>query len=1085
MKGDFSRWTFKPRKHGVGLLHQQGRVWLDADWNEDTAARLELLREETVDIVGGCGVPEPGTAFRVEPNPDPNSAPDDFVIVGGPGPAGHAYVGGLLCKLERSVTYLTQPDFPDPPRVRLPAPTSPVSPPGGPQRQSAVVYLEAWRRLVTYLEDDELREIALGGPDTTARLQTVAQVRVLPVDGRGLSCESAEKLLPRPGGGTLTTLPPVDARPPDPCRIPDPGTYTGRENHLYRVEIHDGGDVRGAAGATFDVPPAASVAAGATELALAGALAPAQLAALLKSRVIAVEDDEGRLEILPVHAATATSLTLSRAVKRGFRPDRPLVVRGGSARFKWSRDNAAFAVRALEIRDNRQTLALDSLGRDQITALRAGDLVEICDDASELGPARGHLTRLTSDPDPDLLTVALADPLPAEFRADRHLVVRRWDGWGWCAATFDEAATPDMNLGDGVRIQFGGADLRAGDFWVFAARSADGSVEGLADAPPLGVERHRCVLAVVEWAVEQLFARPQVLVALRAGDLNAAQIAQVGQILGDASLVSGEAVEQALRQIDLSQNRVDAIMRRLGPGAPRTTFRVLSDCRNRFPPLTGLTHLHYVSGDGQTADPGAALPRPLQAGVVNGTRPVAGAQVRFRITAGGGALSAGGAAGASVVVATGADGVAECAWQLDQGTPSQQVEATLVGEATVPLRYNAGFSPRGGQNQPRAEPCELTVGEGGDFATLDEAVRVLRERQALAWCLCLLPGTHTLADDLELRGTQAVTIGSCGQGAILNLQRSAIVAGELRSVTLRGFAVGAEGSRGLVFQGCQQVLLEGLAFGVGDSPDASAITCEGCQRVHLRDLGGEFARLRSIVELNGNQFIYVERCIMAGLGGLLVGIRTSGDYRLLQLSHNSISVRADQGDFEAATLVIGAARGGQQQTTLDGNTLRGAVSLYGEPARSPLKEGELAVVSRRLTQGQVRLEPFDGAVQARGNRFTRLTVGDQATARLREGDGGALAVYSSLLFADNVVDDGDSVLLAARHALTANHLTERELSRSLGRFLGAVIGVGATFAGNHGENPDLGLACLASRTPPGGDPRPVEGVMNQILIRRL
>ena len=44
---------------------------------------------------------------------------------------------------------------------------------------------------------------------------------------------------------------------------------------------------------------------------------------------------------------------------------------------------------------DRTTLTLTSLGRDQATALRAGDLGEISDDASELGPNRGHLTALT------------------------------------------------------------------------------------------------------------------------------------------------------------------------------------------------------------------------------------------------------------------------------------------------------------------------------------------------------------------------------------------------------------------------------------------------------------------------------------------------------------------------------------------------------------------------------------------------------------------------------------------------------------------------------------------------------------------
>ena len=34
MKGDFSRLTFDPTKHFSGVRMQQGRVQLDADWNE-------------------------------------------------------------------------------------------------------------------------------------------------------------------------------------------------------------------------------------------------------------------------------------------------------------------------------------------------------------------------------------------------------------------------------------------------------------------------------------------------------------------------------------------------------------------------------------------------------------------------------------------------------------------------------------------------------------------------------------------------------------------------------------------------------------------------------------------------------------------------------------------------------------------------------------------------------------------------------------------------------------------------------------------------------------------------------------------
>ena len=48
MKGDFSKWQFDEYDNFAGVLHQQGRVLLDADWNaqtritnhwQDTAAR--------------------------------------------------------------------------------------------------------------------------------------------------------------------------------------------------------------------------------------------------------------------------------------------------------------------------------------------------------------------------------------------------------------------------------------------------------------------------------------------------------------------------------------------------------------------------------------------------------------------------------------------------------------------------------------------------------------------------------------------------------------------------------------------------------------------------------------------------------------------------------------------------------------------------------------------------------------------------------------------------------------------------------------------------------------------------------------
>ena len=111
MKGDFSRLTFDPSKHYVGVLHQQGRVWLDSDWNEDVLERLALLQEQLNDIVGRCGVPAPGAAFQLSPSTNPGAL-DDFHIA-----PGRCYVNGILCKLDSPITYLTQPDLLDAPRI--------------------------------------------------------------------------------------------------------------------------------------------------------------------------------------------------------------------------------------------------------------------------------------------------------------------------------------------------------------------------------------------------------------------------------------------------------------------------------------------------------------------------------------------------------------------------------------------------------------------------------------------------------------------------------------------------------------------------------------------------------------------------------------------------------------------------------------------------------------------------------------------------------------------------------------------------------------------------------------------------------
>jgi hypothetical protein len=667
MRGDFSRKPFRRDLHDAALVHQQGRVWLDGDWNEDVFDRLEQNEREATDVIGPCGIPDdpttPDDDAYYEIEVDPALGPGDFRIH-----AGRAYVDGILTLLDADTTYLTQPDLPNPP---------PIIPPADTKQLDAVVYLDVWRRLITYLEDESVREPALGGPDTVARLRTIGQIKVQPVPvnpDKPLTCDSAHDVLPRPGSGTLSTDQPADTEPEDPCRLPDDALYTGRENRLYRVEIHDPGDVHGVQrpgdAIQFSIATAGDVAAGSPKLTLAAAPTAAPQAALRLAGVATISDDDGNSETLVVSDVANTTITLGTPLVNAYAAARHPTITGGVARFKWSRDNASFAVRVTAVDASRKVLTLASLGRDQATALRAGDLVEIADDASELGPARGHLTYLADDPNPDLFTVPLADALPASFDITklngRHLLLRRWDGVGWAGGSFDD---PGMDLGDGVRIKFEGFDLHSGDWWTIKTRRVDGSVEQRTQAPPDGIDHHYCVLALLEWSPDDQFNRDEITkLATEAGfDEGAVKRLQAGLVDTQQSWTADQILTSA-EHADVSEDLI-AKLKEVLAKAVKTALKLLSDCRPRFPPLThlptGAGHGPYLvikllGGDGQEGAPGDVLPCPLLAGVEDEQgRPVPGITVRFEVPENSGdavASSPGGPFNLTVDVTTGGAG---------------------------------------------------------------------------------------------------------------------------------------------------------------------------------------------------------------------------------------------------------------------------------------------------------------------------------------------------------------------------------------------------------------------------------------------
>src|ERR1700722_11798592 len=89
MAGDYTRWTFDPTKDYKSVFKQQGRVDLDADWNELVEITDRRWRTESMDIAGQDFVSEvTPDAFLITP-----AGSNDFSIG-----IGRLYVDGLVAE---------------------------------------------------------------------------------------------------------------------------------------------------------------------------------------------------------------------------------------------------------------------------------------------------------------------------------------------------------------------------------------------------------------------------------------------------------------------------------------------------------------------------------------------------------------------------------------------------------------------------------------------------------------------------------------------------------------------------------------------------------------------------------------------------------------------------------------------------------------------------------------------------------------------------------------------------------------------------------------------------------------------------
>ncbi len=169
---DLSRDATDFRKQYAGVRMQQGRVLTDDDFNEAARLDAEALRRTRLETIGPYGSCDSGF---LPANLGTFQGRVTFDLS-----AGSLELGGLRLELPGDEQFHQQKNWLD----FDPGADAPLPPQGGKSRVD-LIWIEAWQQPVSAVEDRELFEVALGGPDTSTRIRTMQRVRIMPDVGSG------------------------------------------------------------------------------------------------------------------------------------------------------------------------------------------------------------------------------------------------------------------------------------------------------------------------------------------------------------------------------------------------------------------------------------------------------------------------------------------------------------------------------------------------------------------------------------------------------------------------------------------------------------------------------------------------------------------------------------------------------------------------------------------------------------------------------------------------------------------------------------------------------------------------------------
>ena len=399
--------------------------------------------------------------------------------------------------------------------------------------------------------------------------------------------------------------------------------------------------------------------------------------------------------------------------------------------------------------------------------------------------------------------------------------------------------------------------------------------------------------------------------------------------------------------------------------------------------------------------------------------------------------------------------------------------------------------------RPAGGGCKVTVGEGGQFDTLDKAIQTLLSQKVFDICICLLPGEHTFGGvwqkEKEFERFN-LTISGCGPGTKVILKDSLRFIG-LTSLRLENFNINAMSDElPVTVDGCAGLDISNLHH-VGLAIKTPLIRLAGGEQVRLvgnileayttvgmvkpqkvfdfdpelmdlytapqRDdfLGRCGDKADQLARLHQNERRAIAREILVKLEQTGEDLTPNERMSYQQLT-NALSLE----NVEAPTLYDrlrevrdqahhAAAGAGVvfmdalASVALENNTVFGSVCFYGMPRAEDLGRNEIAKLAEMLkASGLVRFLAHGASLQALDNRISRCSVGAPMLKTVRElvaaGEGMIQGLYRTAQFESNIV-------AVARNQLLFENLTlASEDFQTLLDPIGWVVGETAIYTGN-------------------------------------